>query len=95
MRSGAFEGCAAPHAADRSHLAPAAQELFSDNEPLMTPVVYGRDDAFGRTALLGGCPVLLGGCPDRAPSTLSIDIAQNASPRCARTCAKHFLIAAF
>ena len=35
-------------------------------------------------ALLGGCPVLLGGCPDRAPSTLSIDIAQNASPRAVR-----------
>ena len=55
MRSGAFEGCAAPQAADKSHLAPAAQELYSDNEPLMTPVAYGIDDAFGRTALLGGC----------------------------------------
>ena len=44
-----------PHAEDLSHLTPAAQGLYSDNEPLVTPVTYGLDDAFGRAALLGGC----------------------------------------
>jgi len=40
-------------------------------------VKLGRQSVGGgaAAALLGGCPVLLGGCPDRAPSTLSIDIA--------------------
>ena len=44
-----------PNAEDLSHLTPAAQGLYSDNEPLVTPVTYGVDDAFGRAALLGGC----------------------------------------
>jgi hypothetical protein len=49
-------------------------------------VKLGRQSVGGgaAAALLGGCPVLLGGCPDRAPSTLSIDIAQNAAPRAVR-----------
>ena len=55
VRSGSFEGCAVPNAEDLSHLTPAAQGLYSDNEPLVTPVTYGVDDAFGRAALLGGC----------------------------------------